>query len=436
MMTHGPVARAMNPHDSDNPDPLNEEVSPETLALRAYIERATELLNSEQAFTDDGALIYLGNPHIAIPRQMLICSELESDDKVIWSLLREAIHRPGHPALFPSQKQLASYIGKSSNVVNERIQILRIHRWITLCAYAGRSDSGKLQRPVYAIHDEPIPLADTLFLDESYLEWLSERQDSNASCVANAARQALEQLDRRFASGEDMTESPGPVSRSLCAMDDMIPLTQPVEPLQNDRLRHTESVKSENNRLRHAESVISGTNNRVEILHSVTTGPKPVENNRLRIAESVISGKKVNLRATICSSSCSSSNTTTTTTTTADADFQETANLVFPSRLKPQEVSMARGLLRLLPREQRQFALDYLRDRIADTAQKPLENAINYLRWLVDRLRSGEGLGPSSYGLRDESRPALAMRDDEETPEENERRWRAQLRSYGVDDVG
>lgn len=399
----------MNPHDPDKYKDPPGEVSPEAKALRAYISTAVELLNSTPGSDDDGALIYLGNPHVAIPHQLLVCQELESDEKIIWALMREAIHRPGHPALLPTQKHISAQMGRTRRKINESIQVLRIRRWITLCAHAGRSEEGNWKRPIYAIHDEAIPLADALFLDESYLEYITRLASDNSVTrrVADSAREAAEQLNHKI-DREDVSLSPGPVARSLMGYS-----SSPED--ADHETAETADMGSENNRGYELPTVICQDEH---------------GNNRGHELRSVKNAKKTQIGATICSSS---SNKKTTTTTTANADFSETAHLVFPKALTTRETNIARGMVRILPEEQRQFALNYLRDRIADTTQEPLRNRLRYFNWLIEQLRH-DGLGPSSYGLMDEEKPSLSLRaEKEESPEERMRRWRMQMREYGVE---
>ncbi|MCF6236937.1 MAG: hypothetical protein L3J70_11305 [Gammaproteobacteria bacterium] len=229
----------------------NKENTPskEIQALQSYIGQAVDLLGNDPDPKDAGAFIYLGNPHIAIPHQLLTNERLESDEKIIWALLRESLPRPGHPSLLPSHQQIAKQISKASSVVSERIQVLRLYRWITLCAQVGRSDSGTWYRPIYAIHDEPIPLADTLFLDESYMQHVNQQMKSTTSRIAQTAKEVSNQLRHQIAT-EDVSISPGPVSRSLNGYQ---------YKTRNNRTRYPETVinheKESNNRIRNPDAV-------------------------------------------------------------------------------------------------------------------------------------------------------------------------------------
>jgi len=430
------------------PNDLNKEPSPEARALQAYIANAIDLLNSEQASDDDGALIYLGNPHIAIPHQLLVCSELDSNDKIIWALLREAIHRPGSPALLPTHGRIARQIGRPSQTVSECIQVLRINRWITSCARMGRSGKGTWQRSVYAIHDEPIPLADALFLDESYLEYVVMQMKSNSIRVAQAAREIHGRLKHQMAT-EDVSVSPGPIKRSLDNLlgsgdpdsgSDAPPARICFSDPGNNVAEMTESDSTQINHVRNPDTVNLpklDQKGRVQLLDSGENGkinrvrnPDTVKNTEINHVRNPDTVKKTENGTTICSS-----NNITTTTTTAESDFSETAGLQFPGVLTEKELIIARGMILTLPADQRQFALNYLRDRIADTSQQPLRNRLGYLNWLVEQLLNGS-LGPSSYGLMgsDSKREQLHLNTGpEETPEENERRWRMQLKQYGVE---
>ena len=112
------------------------------------------------------------------PERVLTDPVLESVDKMVWMVLRQNAIR----GRFPSYAQ----IGRAANVsskstVSRAIAILRATRWLARCGErgvggAGHEASREVGVVVYALHDEPLPVPDTLHLDTSYLTFLQFAQ--------------------------------------------------------------------------------------------------------------------------------------------------------------------------------------------------------------------------------------------------------------------
>jgi len=68
----------------------------------------------------------------------------------------------GGRTAFPSYDTLASKANVSStSTISRAIAILRLTRWLTLCAKE-RQKSGQFKGNVYILHDEPLPFLDAL----------------------------------------------------------------------------------------------------------------------------------------------------------------------------------------------------------------------------------------------------------------------------------
>ena len=66
---------------------------------------------------------------------------------------------------FPSYEQLMSAVKVSRATVARALAVLRLTGWLPLCA-ALRDAAGRFAGHVYALNDEPLPLADEEDVDE------------------------------------------------------------------------------------------------------------------------------------------------------------------------------------------------------------------------------------------------------------------------------
>ena len=132
------------------------------------------------------------------PERVLSAPELEPVDKMVWMALRQCAPR----GQFPSYAQ----VGRAANVsskstVSRAIAILRAARWLARCGErvtrgtslgTGRKTGRKTGRRtnnranlvasrragvvVYVLHDAPLAVADTLYVDGGYLNFLQFAQ--------------------------------------------------------------------------------------------------------------------------------------------------------------------------------------------------------------------------------------------------------------------
>jgi hypothetical protein len=86
-------------------------------------------------------------------------------------------------------------IGRIANVASRStiaraIAILRATRWLTLCRRV-RTPSGRFCANVYALHDEPLPLADACHLDADYRVFLRQAAEHTHRRVRAVAQGVL-----------------------------------------------------------------------------------------------------------------------------------------------------------------------------------------------------------------------------------------------------
>jgi hypothetical protein len=172
---------------------------PETLALDALMEATVTRVHGEPVAHD--AMLFVSNRHESIPDSVIQDPTLEPVDKLVWMVVKRHARGAGSSS-FPSYSEICRKANIASKTTVVRcVAILRIARWLTLCARL-REPCGRFRRNIYALHDEPLPLTDTLHLDPLYLQFLDASlthpharvrfvaQDTRAAVNLYNARQA------------------------------------------------------------------------------------------------------------------------------------------------------------------------------------------------------------------------------------------------------
>jgi hypothetical protein len=99
---------------------------------------------------------------------------LDPVDKLVWQVIFLAGVEAGGWGTFPSYKAInASANVGSSATVSRALAMLRLTRWLTSVTHdQGPTMSGS--RSVQALHDAPLCITDTLFLDPDYIDYVSK----------------------------------------------------------------------------------------------------------------------------------------------------------------------------------------------------------------------------------------------------------------------
>ncbi|MGH8470067.1 MAG: hypothetical protein ACREVY_14140 [Gammaproteobacteria bacterium] len=79
---------------------------------------------------------------------------------------------------------------------------------MTLCRRL-RSVSGRNAGNVYALHEEPLALATTLYLDPKYMDFLHNALCHHHAHVCEVAQAMLESLQERIQAGDDVLADSG-----------------------------------------------------------------------------------------------------------------------------------------------------------------------------------------------------------------------------------
>lgn len=158
---------------------MSNDISTEIQALRLHIQQTADQLadappDTNTTDTDGlGALIYLGTHHDAVPRDLITDPVLLPEEIVTWMLMKIHVDNPLLATRIPSQDRLMERLKCSRPIVSRNIQVLRALRWITLCAEV-RAAGGQFRGAIYAQHDTPLSLSETLYLDPGYIDWLEQ----------------------------------------------------------------------------------------------------------------------------------------------------------------------------------------------------------------------------------------------------------------------
>lgn len=136
--------------------------------------RIVQKAQSGAVVNEQSGLLYMGNVHDAIPRQLYLDSRLSPLDKMAWVMIR-LYAQQNEGAVFPTyeelQVQLASpHSGKASReTVSRALLMLRLTGWLSLCKRV-RDSGGRVRGNIYAQHDEPLGFRDAEYFDPGWLD--------------------------------------------------------------------------------------------------------------------------------------------------------------------------------------------------------------------------------------------------------------------------
>jgi len=181
---------------------MTRAIRPETLALDAVIQETVHQAARDSACDD--RLIFLGNRQPSFPAAVVIDPVLEPVDKLVWMVIRFAVCDTGGNIVFPTYAAIGRMANVSSRqTIARAIAILRATRWLTLCARV-RQDSERFRGHVYALHEEPLPLADACHLDADYLDFLDKASAHGHARVRAVAQGVLESIHAECQAGGEI----------------------------------------------------------------------------------------------------------------------------------------------------------------------------------------------------------------------------------------
>ena len=379
----------------DDPD-----IRPETYALDALIRETVSRGQHGDTPSTADALLFLGNRHHAVPALVVQDPVLEPVDKLIWMVIYQSGRGTGAKAVFPSYTDIARLANvASSATVARAIAILRATRWLSLCA-RGRDAGGRFSGNVYALHDEPLPLADALHLDSGYMAFLQTACRHHHARVRRVAAALCTSLDADIRAGKDVLAPVHRIERRLEA----------VRTLHQGGGRRYFSFSA---------AVLSSLAN---------TGAEREDVDQDQYSKAV---DPQNLKAVPGSSSKTINTTTTKTgkecTARAAVELQQ---LIFPARLKDNQRALAARYLAQVPVEHRQTVLDELEGRLQAERRgaKPVYDELRYLHHLCIAVNRGAfhpNLGLKVQDERERRRREAERSREEAAARERERQERA-----------
>ncbi|RLJ22503.1 hypothetical protein DJ030_01455 [bacterium endosymbiont of Escarpia laminata] len=310
------------------------------------------------------------------------------------------------------------------------VSTLRATRWITRCTTV-RDAKGRFKGNIYALHEEPLNLADTLHLDIEYMAFLAKATQHGYKRVRMVASAVLDTTRDRMGRNDDITTSPSVLKQAERRLVETRSISR--TSAETDRTRidsgwsaigavQVESLKLANlaTETPEAEVIhssdpssdsepgeIQGGNRKktqVQNLNSVKTVQNSqvqnlnlVENSEKQPGSESEPGGNNNLSTSIGSSSSGFINKKTTTTPcTKIPRAHETqkvpqGGLILPSALKPNERPLAVMQVQHIPEEMRQCVLDQLAADLNNKNRKePVRDPVAYLHTLCRRVLSGE----------------------------------------------
>lgn len=147
---------------------------------------------------EQSGLLYMGNVHDAIPRQLYLDNRLSPLDKTAWVMIR-LYAQQNEGAVFPTyeelQVQLASpHSGKASReTVSRTLLMLRLTGWLSLCKRV-RDSSGRVRGNIYAQHDEPLGFRDAEYFDPGWLDAVAQSCQHNNKTIRLTALAVLSDI--------------------------------------------------------------------------------------------------------------------------------------------------------------------------------------------------------------------------------------------------
>jgi hypothetical protein len=362
-------------------------------------------------------MLFVGTWNDSIPRLLIRDPLLKPTEVRLWAVIRTLTDASG-PTAMPGIEALARHCNVSSRTtITTALLLLRITRWISLCARV-RDDGGRFAGRVYALHDEPATLADAMYLDPEYVSFLHEMADHATPRVRRIATGVLDTIEDAIDQGVDVTQQVGlherAVQRLTCLSalsegGDTRLLTDEANTPWSMSSRHIRSLREEGCRGSPARVPKPDDQNLVMVHHDQKMVTDSEHHDQILNMDDKINEKQAdripcqNLNMATCSSSKK-------TTTTRTSLFSK---LDWPSALSADERLLAGSAFTRagLDVGQAQDLLDELQGRLS--GGQPIRNPVGWLISVSKRVRDGE-FTVTSFALQTrkarESRAAMAAR--------------------------
>ncbi|SHN92789.1 hypothetical protein BHECKSOX_1428 [Bathymodiolus heckerae thiotrophic gill symbiont] len=154
---------------------MENEISDNIKILSNRISSELERLSSEPRGNTSSvdSLVYIGNWQDAIPRSIWVDKELDSREVRSWGIIRtQAIHSSA--VMLSLNRLLTETLDYSNAAVSSINYVLRLTGRISLCSQL-RTQGGQFKGNIYAIHDAPVSISDSIYLDKDYLTFVQQQ---------------------------------------------------------------------------------------------------------------------------------------------------------------------------------------------------------------------------------------------------------------------
>ena len=395
-------------------------VSPRAENLSAFVQRSLAQLrqhSGDRPSQTGDSVLFVGTWNDSIPRLLIRDPILKPTEVRLWAVIR-TLTDPSSPTAMPGAESLASQCNVSSRTtITTALLILRITRWISLCARV-RDQGGRFAGCVYALHDEPATLADAMHLDPEYVSFLHEMTQHSTPRVRQVATGVLGTIEDAICDGVDVTQEAGLHERAVHRLQCLASLSEEGWPaLLKDETETPLSMSARHMRVLHQEDVSDDSphpsdtrvqkmvmdhhdQNLVADIHHhdqiLNTGKKPKENQHDKQCQNL------NMATT-----CSSSKKITTTNTNTDSELE------WPTQINRDERLLAISAFTSadLDARQSQELLDELQGRLS--GGQSIRNPVGWLISMSKRINEGT-FNVTSFALQArrarESRAAMEAR--------------------------
>ncbi|EGT3611633.1 helix-turn-helix domain-containing protein [Morganella morganii] len=174
--------------------------TPETIIQFTLQKMRQRLQNEQQSHSGSirSGLVFAGNIHDAIPRQLLLEHRLSPFDKLTWMMIR-LYAQQNSGAVFPTYDELQLQLATphshkaSRETISRALLMLRLTGWLSLC-HRVRDRRGRIRGNIYMLHDEPVNPFDAETLDPRWMDVLEKSAYHKNKSVRSVAQVTLTAL--------------------------------------------------------------------------------------------------------------------------------------------------------------------------------------------------------------------------------------------------
>ncbi|NNE63653.1 MAG: hypothetical protein HKN34_06180 [Gammaproteobacteria bacterium] len=388
--------------------------------LLERVRSSTSKIRGANKSQGQDTLLFLNTQYESFPVFLQQETLISSNAKVvfnnlwIWAKTKQA--GSAQASLFPGYEYINRATGLSKGTIASCITQLRLQRYITL-AQKVRSEKGYSIGNDYILNDEPMGLADTLLIDQDYIDYANDNINHRHQNVAELAKAIISTIEQHVQSTVNPFESASHLEKIDTRQQAAEIIQQRLYPEHYNENENTAThyfgmpIDIYKDATHRVHKVNQAENEDVTKVHKVNSGMNCVKNNKINPVHKVNSGiespasltddlvHKVNPVVNAVVNPRSSSFYINTPTTENEFTEQE-QELIYPEFKTANELAICKLHIAKLNREHQQSILDELSARMASKKKEPLANPIGYLSsWLIKNLNEG-GIPFTSEGAQ------------------------------------